>query len=124
MKNIYKIVTICITSIFISSCYYDDVPEVTIPDGTVVTFKNDIGPMLSGCTTCHGGTTSPDLRNTQQAYQGLFPNYVTISNPAASKLYHFAPGNSTSGHANVGVTLTETQLATLKYWINTEALYE
>lgn len=125
MKNIYQLIFIGVVSILMASCYYDDVPEtVAIPDGTVVTYVNDIGPMLSGCTTCHGGTVTPDFRNTQAAYNGLFPNYVTIGNPAASKLYYFAPGSSTSGHASVGVSLTATQLATMKYWINHEAKYE
>lgn len=125
MKKIYQFIFVFTIGLLSASCYYDDVPEtVAIPDGTVVTYKADIAPMLSGCTSCHGGTISPDLRNTSAAYNGLFPNYVTIGNPAGSKLYYFAPGSSTSGHATVGVALSETQLATMKYWINNEAKYE
>ncbi|MDP2089280.1 MAG: hypothetical protein Q8J84_07740 [Flavobacteriaceae bacterium] len=111
------------------SCYYDEaIPvfeePVELPPGTVVTFKANIAPMLSRCTTCHGGSTSPDMRNTQTAYNGLIGNYVVKNNPSGSKLYTFAPGSATSGHMNVGFTLNATELATMKLWIETDAKYE
>lgn len=127
MKNILKLTIVFAFGLVMNSCYYDDVPptaEPPIPPGTVVTYKADIAPMLGGCTGCHAGTTAPDLRNTLQAYNGLFPNYVVKGNPTSSKLYYFAPGNITSGHMSVGATLSSTQLATMKFWIETQAVYE
>jgi len=118
-------ICIGVTGLLLNSCYYDDVPPTPeIPDGTVVTYKADIAPLLSGCTTCHNGTQSPDLRNTQQAYNALFPSYVVLGNAPSSKLYYFAPGNTTSGHPSVGVSLTDANFTTMKYWIDNEALYE
>ncbi|MCM2302809.1 MAG: hypothetical protein NDI80_09325 [Flavobacteriaceae bacterium] len=129
MKNIYKILTILCFGLVMSSCYYDDfeptiVDDIEIPVGTVITFKADIAPILNGCTQCHGGSTSPDMRNTQNAYNGLIANYVKKGNAAGSRLYTFAPGSPTSGHPNVGVTLTATQLGTIKAWIDTDAKFE
>jgi hypothetical protein len=128
MKNILKLSIVFIFGLVMNSCYYDDVPpsanEEPIPPGTVITYKADIAPMLSGCTGCHAGTQAPDLRNTLQAYNGLFPNYVVKGNPTASKLYYAAPGNLTSGHMSVGVNLSATQLTTMKFWIENQAIYE
>ena len=125
MKKVIQFIWICVLGFSLKSCYYDEtLPAQEIPDGTDVTFKVDIAPILTNCTTCYSGSTAPDLRNTQQAYNNLFPNYVVIGNPSNSKLYYNAPGNSTSVHANVGFTLDATQLAYIKYWINHEALYE
>jgi cytochrome c553 len=125
MKKVIQFLLICVVGFSIKSCYYDEaLPAQEIPDGTVVTYKADIAPILTGCTTCHGGGVNPDLRNTQQAYNSLFPNYVTVGNPTNSKLYYNAPGNSSSVHANVGFSLDDTQLAYIKYWINHDAEYE
>lgn len=125
MKKVIQLICVCVIGFSVKSCYYDEtLPLPEVPDGTVLTYKADIAPMLNACTTCHGGSTNPDLRNTQQAYNNLFPNYVVTENANSSKLFYNAPGNSSSTHANVGVTLDATQLANLKYWINHDALYE
>lgn len=130
MKNIYQILTIVCFGLVMTSCYYDDfeaviIDDIEIPSGTVITFKADIAPILSACTQCHkSGNTNPDMSNTQSAYNGLLANYVKKGNAAGSKLYTFAPGSPTSGHPNVGVTLTATQLGTIKAWIDTDAKFE
>ena len=125
MKNSIQLILVCFIGLSFNSCYYDDeIPAEEIPIGTVLTYKTDIAPMLSACAACHNGTQSPDLRNSQQAYNGLIPNYVTIGDATVSKLYYYTPGNATSGHPNVGVTLSASNLVTLKYWIENEARYE
>jgi len=127
MKNSIKILILGSFALLLNSCYYDEMIPVyvaPIPDGTTVTYKADIAPMLAACTACHNGTQTPDLRNTQAAYNNLFPNYVRIGNASGSKLYYFPPGSPTSGHPSVGVTLSAANFATIKYWIETQALYE
>jgi hypothetical protein len=128
MKKIFQICIVGMIGLSLHSCYYDEViptieEPVVIPPGTVITYKADIAPMLSACTSCHGGGTAPDLRNTQTAYNNLIGNYVVKNNPTASKLFTKAP-QAGGSHMNVGFTLTATQLATMKAWIESDAKYE
>ena len=113
----------------VQSCYYDEVvptfeEPIVIPPGTVITYKADIAPMFNpSCTnsSCHGGSTNPDLRNTQQAYNSLIANFVVKNNADASKLYVRSVAIKNGGHFG---TITTAQLATMKAWIDSDAKYE
>lgn len=88
--------SLCFT-IFLSSCYYDEVLPVNgeIPDN--VSFSGDIIPIFDascnavGCHSTDG--VSPDL-TAENAYSDLFnENLITTSNPEGSELYQWMVGN-------------------------------
>lgn len=60
-KSILIAVSVCITVLSISSCYYDK-EEILFPqsvcDTGTVSFSRSVVPILSSnCTSCHGGNT-------------------------------------------------------------------
>lgn len=126
MKKIIQLLFIGVIGLSLKSCYYDEaLPEPEIPVEEGLTFKADIAPILSACTSCHkSGSISPELSNTLVAYNKLFPNYVTKGDPSSSKLYTRASGNTTGTHPEVSVKLSATDLAYLKKWITDGAVYE
>lgn len=129
MRNILRLFLIGLIGITVQSCYYDEVvptfeDPIVIPPGTVITYKTNIAPMFDpSCTnsSCHGGSVSPDLRNTQAAYNSLIGNYVIKNNSDGSKLYVRSVVVKNGGHFG---TLNATQLATMKAWIDSDAKYE
>lgn len=80
------------------SCYYDEPPPVQPIDPKDVSFSTHILPIFSkSCATssCHDGTTVPNLLN-DNAWQELRKGgYINISVPEVSALYKdvaFLPG--------------------------------
>lgn len=118
MKKLFKIVLVSSLSLLCFSCYYDTVIEEEIPVIDDVSFSADIQPIFTKCTSCHNGNTSPDLREGNE-YNSLVPNYVNAGNATTSKLYNYLPGN---GHHDVGFTLSATEIAKIKAWIDNGAL--
>ncbi|WP_372745438.1 hypothetical protein [Lutibacter sp.] len=117
MKKLLQIVLVSSLSLLCFSCYYDETIEeavVEIPDTQVVSFASDIQTIFSKCTSCHGGSINPDLRE-GNSYNALVPTYVTAGDADASRLYNYLPGN---GHHDVSVTLSATEIALVKAWIN------
>lgn len=114
MKNILKLVVITAITLTATSCYYDELYEPEIPEGTVVSFQDDIVPIFSqyNCTSCHSGTQSPDLTAGNE-YNALVPDYVEAGNANASLFYNQLEG----GHANVDGT----SLQLIELWINNGA---
>lgn len=117
MKKLCKIVLVSSLSLLCFSCYYDtaiEEEEVIIPPGEEVSFSADIQPIFNKCTSCHGGNTDPDLR-AGNSYNALVPQYVTAGNAETSKLYNYLPGH---GHHDIGLTLSSTEIALIKAWID------
>ena len=103
-----------------NSCYYDSIYEADDIGGdnggdipTEVTFTTEIEPIFGFCSSCHGESLSPDLRE-GFAYDALVPNYVTPNNAEGSELYTFL----FAGHQN----LSSSQIALVKAWIDQGAL--
>lgn len=66
-----------------------DVPLVTPPPGTVVSFQTNVKPILAryGCTSCHGGTSGLYVDTVPHLKQGGFNGpAVTPLNSAGSLL--------------------------------------
>lgn len=117
MKNLFRLIILITITLSITSCYYDEIVEVEIPEGTVVEFAADIQPIFVeyGCaaSNCHDGSRDPDLRAGNE-YNSLVPEYVNQGNANDSDLYTFLVG----GHRNVDAT----SLALIEEWINSGAL--
>lgn len=117
MKKLCKIVLVSSLSLLCFSCYYDtaiEEEEIIIPPDEEVFFSTDIQPIFNKCTSCHGGNTDPDLR-AGNSYNALVPQYVTAGNAETSKLYNYLPGH---GHHDIGLTLSPTEIALIKTWID------
>ena len=124
MKKLIQLLMIISLGIFMNSCYYDAYPEyddlnpgggdvVEVPD--VVSFATNVQPLFSKCTSCHkGGFPAPDL-TAGNSYNSLVPEFVTAGNAGGSKLYNYLPGN---GHHDVGFTLSTSEIALIKAWID------
>ena len=121
MKKIFQIIMLVSIGVLLNSCYYDTYPEYInedpgggdIPD--VVSYANDIQPLWDRCTSCHkGGFPEPDL-TAGNSYSSLVPEYVNAGNAETSDLYNYLPGN---GHHDVGFTMTASQIALIKAWID------
>ena len=115
MKKLIKILILVVFSISMTSCYYDQIEEVEIPDGTAVSFADDITPIFTdyNCTECHGPSRNPDLSPGNE-YSSLVPEYVSAGNADNSELFNTLNG----GHANV----SSADLALIEAWINNGAL--
>lgn len=114
MKKIIKLIALTVFTFNLSSCYYDEIFEAEIPEGTVVSFQDDIVPVFSqySCTSCHNGNQVPDL-TTGNEYNALVPAYVVAGNANSSEFYTKLLG----GHANVDGT----SLQLIELWINSGA---
>ena len=100
-----------------NSCYYDSIYEADDIGGdnggdipTDVTFTTDIEPIFGFCSSCHGESLSPDLRE-GFAYDALVPSYVTPNNADDSDLYKKL---AIENHREVDAV----SLALIKEWIN------
>lgn len=98
-----------------TSCYYDEIFEAELPEGTVVEFSADILPIFvaSNCIQCHDGGQDPDLTAGNE-YTSLVPDYVNANDAATSSLYTKLSG----GHGNVDTA----SLLLIEEWINSGAL--
>lgn len=111
MKKIIKLIALTVFIFNFSSCYYDEIFEAEIPEGTVVSFDADIVPIFSqySCTSCHNGNQDPNLTSGNE-YTSLVPDYVEAGNSSGSEFYTKLEG----GHANVDAT----SLQLIELWIN------
>lgn len=116
MKKLLSLVIVSSLFLVCYSCYYDTEIEHEIPTPPdAIAFADDVLPIFSQCTGCHGGTTSPDLRPTN-AYSSLVPEYVVAGDSENSKFYKKLPG---VGHPmEVGFTLSLTEISLIKGWID------
>jgi hypothetical protein len=121
-KEIIKISRIISTGfilalfVLLSSCEKVKIITAAVdPDATWSLFA-DIQPIFtSNCTSCHGGTRSPDLRSGKSFASLKNGGYVTT--PAgSSKLYSKITG---SDHA---ARSTDTEKLKVLYWIEQGAL--
>jgi len=123
MKKIFQILIIVCSGLLLNSCYYDAYPEYDvideIPDTQIVSFKDDIQPIIAFCAGCHNGSLNPDLTE-GNAYNSLVSSFITANNADGSKLFDFMPGFGE--HPDTGKTLSADELALLREWINQGAL--
>ena len=122
MKRLLQIVLASSLSLLCFSCYYDEGVEEIIPDesnkpvGEVISFKVDIQPIFTNnCVACHNGITANPVLEEDDAWDELIPEYVTLGDAENSRLYNYLPGN---GHHDIGFTLSSTEIATIKAWID------
>lgn len=115
MKKLIRIIILVVFSFSMTSCYYDQIEDVEIDPGTVITFSDDIQPILANnCIECHNGNRDPDL-NPDNAYSSLVPEYVSAGNADGSQFYTKL---ANEGHGDVNAT----DLALIEAWINSGAL--
>ena len=114
MKKILKLIAIAVFIFSLSSCYYDEIYEMEIPDDTEVFFEADILQIFDqyNCSSCHNGSQDPDLTSGNE-YNSLIPEYVEAGNASESELYT----KLEEGHANVDAT----SLQLIELWINSGA---
>lgn len=123
MKQILNLISkaaVVILMLSLSSCYYDEVIEIVLPDeDVVISFKDDIQPIFTDkCVACHNGGINPDLTE-GNAFNAIVPDYVQEGVADGSALYLKAPGN---GHPiNAGFVLSAFELALIETWINNGA---
>jgi hypothetical protein len=83
----FKIALVGSIMIMIQSCYYDEILDIEVPLPDVVSFQNDLQPILNAnCVVCHSGNTAPDLRD-GESYSSLLNGYVVPGDAEASILY-------------------------------------
>jgi len=102
---------------FFYSCSYDTLVPEKINPTTPVSFTNDIQPIFSQnsspkCTSCHAGSTDPDLREGKSYTSLMNGGFVDTITPANSIIYtEMAANGGMSGYTNP----TDAQLVLL--WI-------
>jgi len=113
-----------------NSCYYDAYPEyedVIIDDGTgsggdgdtVISYQDDIAPLWSQCTGCHGNT--PPTLSTN-SFNNLLNGYVVAGDADASILYKSLLGTGGVSLMPPGSAWSQTKITLVKTWINQGAL--
>ena len=115
MKKLFQFIILIAFTSSMTSCYYDEIFEAELPEGTVVEFAADIQPIFAAnnCTQCHNGNQDPDLTAGNE-YNSLVPDYVTAGDADNSELFTKLSG----GHGNVDAT----SLLLIEAWINSGAL--
>jgi len=119
-KNLVAIILFVAIAGF-ASCEKFGIPPIPFDENATWSFSADIQPIFetNGCTDCHNGTKSPDLRK-GKSYTALSKGYI---NPPAtaetSRLY--VKMNSSSGTSHVGLTTLNEKLTVLN-WIKQGAL--
>lgn len=116
IKQIFIALTVLIALIGISSCekYSYTIPAVSLVD--TLHFSTDIQPIFNAnCTTCHGATKAPDLRE-GKSFQALTKgSYITLPGET-SELYTKMTGSDHSPKS------TDQEKQKVLIWINQGAL--
>lgn len=115
MKKLFQFIILTSFISSMTSCYYDEIYEQELPQGTVVEFSADILPIFdaSNCVDCHDGNQDPDLTPGNE-YSSLVPDYVSAGDAGNSELFTKLSG----GHGNVDAV----SLLLIEEWINSGAL--
>lgn len=115
MKKLFQFIILIAFTSSMTSCYYDEIYETELPEGTVVEFSANILPIFdaSNCVDCHDGNQDPNLTAGNE-YNSLVPEYVTAGDADDSELYTKLSG----GHGNVDTN----SLLLIEEWINSGAL--
>lgn len=94
MKKILKLISkvaILVLILALSSCYYDEIVEESvpdIPDDVVVSYKDDIQPIFTAsCASCHPTIAPPDLTAGNSYSSIIDGGYIVPNDPDASILY-------------------------------------
>lgn len=111
-KILLQTLTVFAIIVLASSCQYKWIvePEPVPPDPEdTISFSQDIVPIWSeqGCTGCHNGSTSPDLRP-ENAYESITSmGLVDTADPVSSKIYWYPlpDGNHYAKYTSAQATL-------------------
>lgn len=121
MKKLFRLALVSSLSLMCFSCYYDEIIEEEeipeVPEGTIVSFKNDIQPIFTeNCIGCHNTTiANPDLRE-GNSFNAIVPEYVIAEDAENSELYQKLPGNNHP--IDTGSPLDVDEIALIKGWID------
>lgn len=121
MKKIFQFLMMASVSLMATSCYYDQLPAVPVPD--TISYSKDVQSLWDkNCTGCHGvGATSPDLTAANSYTDLTTGGYVVAGNAAASLLYKCLIGNGGPVMPTNG-KMSADKIATVEKWINDGAL--
>ena len=123
MKNIFRnLLVVAGIMVIVASCQYKFIVEPVVPppdpDDTI-SFSQQIAPIFSdqGCTGCHNGSQSPDLRP-ENAYNSITSTgLVDTDDPESSKIYYYPLPDG-----NHYAKYTSSQAALVLQWIEQGAL--
>lgn len=115
MKKLFQFIILIAFTLSMTSCYYDEIFEAELPEGTVVEFSTDIQPIFvaNNCIQCHDGNQDPNLTAGNE-YNSLVPEYVNAGDAESSELFTKLSG----GHGNVDAN----SILLINEWINSGAL--
>jgi hypothetical protein len=118
-KNLVAIILFVAIAGF-ASCEKFGIPPIPFDPNATWSFSADIQPVFetNGCTNCHNGSKSPDLRS-GKSYSALSKGYINVSTPEQSRLY--VKMTSTSGTNHAEKTTLNEKLKVLN-WIKQGAL--
>lgn len=122
MKKIVQLIGIVTSTLLVSSCYNDQLPEEPLPAN--VSYNKDIqGLFNKNCAGCHSAAIKPNL-TIGNSYNALMPidpatgeTYVIPGDAAASKLYRAMTGNGMPIMPPNGA-LNASKIAIVEKWIN------
>lgn len=118
------IILIIVLSVVFISCNKDTVEPIVIKANTEASFKTDVYPIFEkySCVGCHGTSGAAAGLTLQGTSSSVRTNLITKGsvvqgNSANSKLYNYFNGAS-----HKGKTITPTEVANIKGWIDKGAL--
>jgi mono/diheme cytochrome c family protein len=123
MKKIVQFICIATSTLLVSSCYNDQLPEVPLPAN--VSFNKDVqGIFNKNCAGCHKDPTMKPNLSIGNAYNSLMPTdpatgdtYVIPGDAASSELFQAITGNGMQIMPPNGA-LSNSKIAILEKWIN------
>ena len=125
MKKLFPLLMMVALSITATSCYYDELPAVPLPEN--VSYQKNIQPLFNkNCIGCHKpGATAPDLTSAN-SYLSLVTvvngeAFVIPSDAQNSILYKVMTGNGALVMPANGA-LSASKQALVEKWINDGAL--
>jgi hypothetical protein len=125
MKKLFPLLMMVALSITATSCYYDELPAVPLPEN--VSYQKNIQPLFNkNCIGCHKpGATAPDLTSAN-SYLSLVTvvngeAFVIPSDAKNSILYEVMTGNGALVMPANGA-LSASKQALVEKWINDGAL--
>jgi hypothetical protein len=123
MKKLIQFILLVTISLFMNSCYYDEIYE-PIDNGNgepvMVSYQNDIVPLWGQCVGCHNGNEPPDLLN--NSYDNLLNGFVVPDDADASVLYQSLLGINGVSLMPPGGQWPDNKINLVRDWINQGAL--
>ena len=117
---------VVILMLSLSSCYYDEVIEIVVPDvpeEEVVSFANDIQPIFTAnCAACHPTVAPPDL-TAGNSYDAIINGGFIVPNDInASVLYQTLITSNSNELMPPAGALPASEIKLIETWIERGAL--